>query len=201
MEQEPQSAGKHGGDRGTPQAQKLTAEREEQVVELRLRKIAFSKIARTVGMTKGAAVKAYYRALHRVTLRHANEIVIEELETLERMESRVWREIEKSGQDTQGIYQGIDRLLNCQQRRARLLGYDAPEKRDIRLFERAGDDDLGFRRREEMLGRLTPEQRLQLLNIVRTMRGEGGGEESDGAGLDEPPEIGVARAERSGSAA
>jgi hypothetical protein len=86
-----------GGDRVSPASQKLTSEREAQILELRLRKVPFEKIGQTIGITKPAASKAYYRALNRIPLRHAKEIITEELEALDRLESRLWREFEKLG--------------------------------------------------------------------------------------------------------
>ena len=56
-----------GGDKRTPQARLEIAKREEQIVALRLRKVPYSAIARTVGVSHQAAIKAFDRALHRNT--------------------------------------------------------------------------------------------------------------------------------------
>ena len=51
---------KVGGNRFSPEARKLAREREAKVLELRLRKVPFDRIAEALGMTKGAANKAFY---------------------------------------------------------------------------------------------------------------------------------------------
>jgi hypothetical protein len=71
----------------TAAAKFRASDREAQILELRLRKIPFEKIGQIVGMTKSAVCKAYGRALRRVSVRLAKEIVTEELETLDRMDS------------------------------------------------------------------------------------------------------------------
>ena len=57
---------KVGGNRFSPEASKLAREREAKVLELRLRKVPFERIAEALGITKGAANKAFYRALRRI---------------------------------------------------------------------------------------------------------------------------------------
>src|SRR5580704_2443262 len=59
--------GRGGGDTHTPQARVDIARREEQIVALRLRHIPFSAIARTVGVNKSNAIRAFHKALRRST--------------------------------------------------------------------------------------------------------------------------------------
>src|ERR1700674_1957786 len=59
-------APKVGGNRFSPEARKLAWEREAKVLELRLRKVPFDRIAEALDITKGAACKAFYRALRRI---------------------------------------------------------------------------------------------------------------------------------------
>src|ERR1700730_1713477 len=56
-----------GGDTHSPQAKVDIAKRENQIVELRLRNISFAAIGRAVGVSKTAAIKAFYKALRRNT--------------------------------------------------------------------------------------------------------------------------------------
>src|ERR1700726_496304 len=56
-----------GGDTHTPQARVDIARREEQIVALRLRHIPFAAIARTVGVNKSNAIRAFNKALRRNT--------------------------------------------------------------------------------------------------------------------------------------
>jgi len=61
----PKSGG--GGDSVSALARLQIAQREEQIVALRLRHHSFGAIARVVGVSKHAAQKAFFRALHRST--------------------------------------------------------------------------------------------------------------------------------------
>ena len=147
----------------------MTSEREAQILELRLRKISFERIAQTVGMTKSAACKAYYRALRRVPVRRAKEIVTEELETLDRMESRLWREIEKSGVDVKNVCNLVHRMLGIQQRRAKLLGLDAPQQIDVSVLKPDTDDENAVRMEQQRLDCLSPEDKRALLALLSKM--------------------------------
>ena len=167
-----QSKGQRGGDRVSPVSQRRTSEREAQILELRLRKIPFEKIGQTLGMSKSAACKAYYRALHRIPLRHAKEIVTEELETLDRMESRLWREIEKPDVEVRSICALAQRLLGIQQRRAKLLGLDAPQQLDVSVLKPEIDNASSLRMEQQRLERLTPEDKRTLLLLLAKMSAE-----------------------------
>jgi hypothetical protein len=61
------SKSSRGGDTRTPQARVDIARREEQIVALRLRHIPFAAIARTVGVNKSNAIRAFNKALRRNT--------------------------------------------------------------------------------------------------------------------------------------
>jgi hypothetical protein len=169
-EEQPQRAlkpGKIGGDRVSPGAQKLTSEREAQILELRLRKIPFEKIGQTVGLSKSATYKAFRRALHRVPVRYAKDIIVEDLESLDRMESRLWREIEKPGVDVKIVCNLIGQALRVQQRRAKLLGLDAPQQIDVSVLKQASEDnEHAAGKEQEMLDCLSPEDKRELLALI-----------------------------------
>jgi DNA-binding CsgD family transcriptional regulator len=163
-------AGRVGGDRVSPVARKLTSEREAQILELRLRKVPFVKIAATLGMTPRAVSKAYERALRRVPTRRAQELIIEELETLDRIDARIWREIEKRMEDNKNLYRGMQVLLEVQQRRAKLLGLDAARQLNISILKPADDKGVTtLAQQEEALTRLSPEEKEQLLMLLSKM--------------------------------
>jgi hypothetical protein len=164
-----------GGDRVSPASQKMTREREAQIVELRLRKIPFEKIAQIVGMTKSAVCKAYYRALNRLTVPHAKEIIIEQLEVLDRLESRLWREIERSGLDVKNVCALVHSVLGIQQRRAKLLGLDAPQQIDVSVLKPAMDHSGNAASKEQqMLDRLSSEDKRAFLALISKMSGDRG---------------------------
>src|SRR6202023_4301809 len=74
----------------TPQAKQRIAQREEQIVQLRLRRIPFSAIARTVGVSKGQAVRGFYRALRRNTDQDIQAHHRQELADLEMEQAKYW---------------------------------------------------------------------------------------------------------------
>jgi hypothetical protein len=189
---DPAESPKVGGNRFSPEARKLAREREAKVLELRLRKVPFDRIAEALGMTKGAANKAFYRALRRIPEAFADQVRKEELESLERMEARVWREVDKSGQKATAIYQGIDRLLAIKNRRSRLLGLDSPT--EITLRSSASDEENAAKRRRQMLDRLTPVEQLRLLELMTKMRNEV--EAERGRNVNEVIDIGATGTDR-----
>jgi hypothetical protein len=164
------SSPKVGGNRFSAEARKRAREREAKVLEMRLRKVPYEVIAKTLGMTKGAANKSFYRALRRIPQAFADQVRKEELESLELMEARVWLEIDKSGQKATQIYQGIDRLLAIKNRRSRLLGLDSPT--EITLRSGDSDEESASKKRRQMLDRLTPAEQVQLLELMTKMRNE-----------------------------
>lgn len=161
---------KIGGNRLSAEARKRAREREAKVLESRLRKEPFAQIAEELGITKGAANKAFFRALRRIPEAFAAQVRKEELESLELIEARVWREVDKPGQKATQIYQGIDRLLAIKNRRSRLLGLDSPTEITLRS-EDAGKESAANKRRQ-MLDRLTPVEQLRLLELMTKMRSE-----------------------------
>jgi hypothetical protein len=166
--------GQIGGDRVSPAAQKMTRELEAQILELRLRKISFEKIAQIVGRTKSATCKAYHRALNRVNVPLAKELVIEQLETLNRLESRLWREIERSGLECKNVCALAYSMLSVQQRRAKLLGLDAPQQLDVSVLKPATDQkENDAQKQQQMLDRLSPEDKRHFLDLLSKMRGDG----------------------------
>jgi hypothetical protein len=151
---------KIGGNRFSPEATKLAREREAKVLEYRLKKVPFHRIAEALGITKGAANKAYFRALRRIPAPFADLVRTEELESLDRIEACVWGE----------IYQGVDRLLAIKTRRSRLVGLDSPT--EITLRSGAADEEHSAKARREMLDRLTPAEQLGLLQLINKMSKE-----------------------------
>src|ERR1700722_8556953 len=83
--------GRGGGDTRTPQARIDIARREEQIVALRLRRIPFSAIARTVGVNKSNPIRAFNKALRRNTDQNISTHHRSELAELEAEQANVWR--------------------------------------------------------------------------------------------------------------
>jgi hypothetical protein len=174
-----------GGDRVSPAAQKMTSEREAQILELRLRKVSFEKIGQTVGVTKSAAAKAYYRALNRIPLRHAKEVITEEVEALDRLESRLWREFEKLGVDVKNLCAVADRVLHVKRRRAKLLGLDQPQLVGLSVLKQStADDDNAALMEQQMLECLALEDKQALLALLSKISAREALHKSFGSGIN-----------------
>ena len=161
---------KVGGNRFSPAARKLAREREAKVLELRLRKVPFDRIAEALDITKGAANKAFTGLCVGSSRLSRTRFERKSLSRLQRMEARVWREVDKSGQKTTEIYQGINQLLAIKNRRSRLLGLDSPTEITLRSSE--SDQENAAKRRRQMIDRLTPVVQSQLLELMTKMRNE-----------------------------
>jgi tetratricopeptide (TPR) repeat protein len=131
-----------GGDTRTPQARMETAKREEQIVQLRLRRIPFSAIARTVGVSKGQAVRGFYRALRRNTDQDIQSHHRNELADLEMEQAKYWTIIDANKDNWKAQVSALRALNFVHIRRARLLGLDAPTKLDVIGIYQPGGTDL-----------------------------------------------------------
>jgi hypothetical protein len=132
---------KGGGDTRTPAAKAAIAQREEQIVALRLGGISFALIARRLGVNKSNAIRAFYRALRRNTDKdiqayHRSELAEPELE-----QSRIWRSLDAKEADVYATVAVMAALNRIHVRRAKLLGLDAPAKLDIRGMYGIGTDE------------------------------------------------------------
>jgi len=126
-----------GGDTRTPKAKVDIAKRENQIVELRLRNISFAAIGRAVGVSKTAAIKAFYKALRRNTDQDIQTHHRSELAKLEMEETRLWQALDTHKESWQATATCMSGLNRIHIRRARLFGLDAPTKLDVRgLYRR-----------------------------------------------------------------
>jgi hypothetical protein len=137
-----------GGDQHTPQAKQRIAQREEQIVQLRLRRIPFSAIARTVGVSKGQAVRGFYRALRRNTDQDIKAHHRQELADLEMEQAKYWSIIDAQKDNWKAQVAALRALNLLHIRRAHLLGLDAPTKLDVSGIYSVGTDELSEERRE-----------------------------------------------------
>jgi hypothetical protein len=114
-----------------------TAERERKAVVAALSGASFDDIARDLGYTtRAGAWKAVQRALKRTVQPAADEYRQLELMRLDRLLVGLWPIAIGDG-DTPPDYEAIDRVIRIMQRRAKLLGLDAPVKIDVGALVRA----------------------------------------------------------------
>jgi hypothetical protein len=107
---------------GTPAA---LEERRAKVAEFMLARWSYRRIAADLGVGYGtverdaAAIKAEWRARRAEAI---DELIAGELARLDTAEAAIWGDV------AGGSFGAIDRLLSIQERRAKLLGLDAPTK-------------------------------------------------------------------------
>ena len=144
-----------------------TAERDAEVCRLRATGIGFPEIGRRLGMSRQGAHAAHKRALREVVREAADDVRAIELDRLDTLyrtalgvmakthpmvqNGRVMRDADgRPVEDSMPRLQAIDRLLRIQERRARLLGLDAPAKTDVRVTDALDEQiqqlaaELGF---------------------------------------------------------
>jgi hypothetical protein len=143
--------------RGRPSRAELPEiiERERRVIELRRAGATFDEIARQVGYTApGTAYDAYKRALDRtLQMAGSEECRSQELDRLDRLQVAVWPSAMR------GDEKAVANVLRIMDRRARLLGLDAPIKHEM-LLEVADPTsiDAEVARLAAMLGEQEPAQ-------------------------------------------
>ena len=97
--------------------------RETQVVELRRTGATWEGIAQVVGYSNaGGAYKAYQRAMARVFEQPVKEMRDAELDRLDRLQRAYWKDA------IEGNVRSADFILRVIDKRAKLLGLDAPTK-------------------------------------------------------------------------
>ena len=98
-------------------------DREVKVLELRRAGLTWQRIAEEVGYADhSGAYAAYKRAMKRVLQQPAEELRNAELDRLDRLQLAVWQKAMR------GESNAINSILRIMERRARLLGLDAPQK-------------------------------------------------------------------------
>lgn len=125
-----------------------TAERDAEACRLRARRMTYQQIADALGYgDKGTAYRAVQRGLAAIVQEPAAELLRLELEQLDYMAQQVIKVLERrhvSVSHGQIVYHGgkpvrddgpvlaaVDRLLKIQERRAKLLGLDAPKRLEV----------------------------------------------------------------------
>lgn len=112
--------------------------REAEVCRLRLHGHSFSQIARALGLSEKRVSQMYARAFEKTRKERqecAEMCVQMELRRLDEMHKRVYQEVietkegEKPEVRIHSLLEGVDRLIKIQERRAKLLGLDQPEKK------------------------------------------------------------------------
>lgn len=151
-----------------------TIEKERQVLELRRAGVTFDEIATRVGYAdRGAAHKAYKRALARTLQQPAAEIRELEADRLDRLLVAVW------ARALRGDLAAVDRVIRLMERRSRLLGLDHADgiaERQIELEE--GKAQLVVQAFLAALGAINPVPADRDLALRTFLQGLGRGPET-----------------------
>ena len=101
-------------------------ERQLKALELRKAGVGYDEIAKALGFKwKSGAFAAVKRALKEVKREPCQELIVLEAERLDKMQTALWAKA------IRGDYGAVDRILRIMERRAELLGLDAPEKQEV----------------------------------------------------------------------
>lgn len=128
---------------------------EAKVVELRRAGLTWTTIAQQTGFAGASgAYKAYQRAAERMIRPNLEEHRDMEIDRLDRLQAAVWQSA------ASGNVKSIDAVLRIIDRRARLLGLDAPQKLQAEVVSYDGN--------------AIAERTQQLLDILRLGGGNAG---------------------------
>jgi len=125
-----------------------TIDKERQVLELRRSGSTFDSIARTLGYAgPQGAHEAFKRALRRTLQQPADEIRQMEIDRLDRLQRATWQTA------LTGNPKAILVILKIMDRRAKLLGLDAPQRlqQEVTVYEGGTDIDREVQRLAELL--------------------------------------------------
>jgi hypothetical protein len=116
------------------------ARREAAALDLRTRGATYDAIAREVGYTHASAArKAVMRALAEVTREPAEELIALEQMRLDTLLAALWPTATDTGNAKQA--RAVEMVLGIMERRAKLLGLDAPQRRVVEQYT----DEVGKR--------------------------------------------------------
>lgn len=101
------------------------AERAKQALGLRRAGASYEQIGAQLGITRSAARKVVTKAIARIPRDDAEQVLQLELDRLDALLRGLWPQAVK------GHGGAVDRVLRVMERRARLLGLDAPTKREL----------------------------------------------------------------------
>lgn len=134
-------------------------EKRRRALELRKAGATYATIAQTLGFASHAgAYKTVMIAFAEIKAEHVEEVRTLELLRLDQMLIAIWPKISEAGVTLADRVRAIDAVLRIMDRRAKMLGIDAPTRVDItdelrRMAHDAGlsDDDTELAVREAVI--------------------------------------------------
>jgi hypothetical protein len=125
-----------------------SADREIQAISLRRQGLTYAEIAQQVGYSDHVgAMRAVKRGMQKALQEPADELREIEASRLDLAQAKIWPKVE------QGDTKAVMTLIRIMERRAKLLGLDAPTviQQDVTVFDGAGDLDREVQRLAEFL--------------------------------------------------
>jgi hypothetical protein len=111
-------------------------DREKQIIELRIEGYTWRQIAQHIQMSPGGALKAYRRAMVRTLKPVSDELRDLELDRLDTLQQTYWQPA------VQGNLRAADFILRVIDKRAKILGLDAPTKIQAEVVTYDGGTNL-----------------------------------------------------------
>lgn len=159
----------------TPEARLAAAERQKQVVLLRIRGVSFDSIGKQLDITKQSAHALYKKALRLTPKADVEEMRKLEAERIADLRQRIWGRLaghqDKDGRtippDNEDLVALVGQAIRLARHEAMVFGLDSPSKNEVHpsiVGARTSDEELDI-----MLARLTPDEQDQFMILVRKM--------------------------------
>ncbi|OLT12278.1 hypothetical protein BJF78_24780 [Pseudonocardia sp. CNS-139] len=158
-----------------------TAERDAEACRLRSSGYTYAQIAAQIGYTDASnARRAVQRALAEVVQEPAQELIQLELDRLDALARQAHAVLDREHlvasagrlvlgpdglplRDDMPVLAAVDRLLRIQERRARLLGLDAPVKAAARVTHATADIDAAVAELAQLIDEMDSTERTALI--------------------------------------
>ena len=118
-------ARKRAGKSKTDEVSVEVAKRRRKALALRLQRWSYPRIASALGISVSTAFDDVDREIKAIPKEEADRLREAEMHSLDEMESRLWRRFEA------GDTSAADKILRVKERRARMLGLDAPARMEF----------------------------------------------------------------------
>lgn len=114
-----------------------TLQREADVLKLRRAGFTFDLIAKQLNYSHASgAQKAYVNACKRIVYSEVEEVRAIEMDRLDIAQSAIWQNV------LRGDTQAVNSLIRIMERRAKLLGLDAPTRQQVEVTTYEGGSEL-----------------------------------------------------------
>jgi hypothetical protein len=142
----------------------------------RSRHLSYREIGEQLGIDPSTADDAVERAAQMIPTEGAAEMRQAMLDAMDRMSRHLWGVVERQQSDDGPGLQAIAQLLRVQERKAQLVGLDAPARRAVDVIthdvfmEAIGDLEADIARKEAELARYESDGSWPRHGLVTTLR-------------------------------